>query len=75
MRTPALRVVGNISSGDADATDALLNNNVLTPLRSLLGASRRQLRKEACWTLSNITAGVEDQVRRVSLFILSLPNV
>jgi hypothetical protein len=39
---------------------------VLDALYSLTGASRRQLRKEACWVVSNITAGTSEQVLAVA---------
>lgn len=54
---PALRVIGNISTGNEAQTDELLNNHVLSLLRRLLHHQKRSIRREACWTLSNICAG------------------
>ena len=57
IATPSLRTIGNIVSGNDDQTQYILNLNVLNNLKCLLSHSKKSLRKEACWTLSNITAG------------------
>jgi importin subunit alpha-1 len=57
VKTPALRAVGNIVTGDDHQTQAMLNAGVLHPMLSLLGHGKRGIRKEACWAISNITAG------------------
>lgn len=66
IQLPALRVVGNILLGDEEDTQALLNMNVLIGLEFLLKISdSRTLRKEVCWTISNITAGNTSQIQTI----------
>lgn len=65
VKTPALRTVGNIVTGDDQQTQVILNCAALTCLLSLLVHARKSIRKEACWTISNITAGSSDQIELV----------
>jgi len=65
VKTPALRTVGNIVTGDDKQTQAILDCNALPALLALLSNPKKGLRKEACWTLSNITAGNPLQIRAV----------
>ena len=62
VQTPALRTVGNIVTGDDLQTQIIINFNALSCLNSLLNSQKKGIRKEACWTISNITAGNKDQV-------------
>ncbi len=57
VQTPALRTIGNVVTGDDVQTQVILQVNALPSLLALLGSGRKGIRKEACWTLSNITAG------------------
>jgi importin subunit alpha-1 len=59
----ALRAVGNIVTGDDIQTQVVLNCSVLSCLLHLLGTSKESIRKEACWTVSNITAGNRQQIQ------------
>jgi len=59
----ALRAVGNIVTGDDLQTQVVLNCSVLPCLLSLLGSPKETIRKEACWTISNITAGNKNQIQ------------
>lgn len=43
----------------------ILNCSVLPSLQHLLSASKESIRKEACWTISNITAGNREQIQAV----------
>ena len=43
----------------------ILNCSVLPSLLHLLSASKESIRKEACWTISNITAGNRQQIQSV----------
>ncbi|XP_055335439.1 importin subunit alpha-5-like [Paramacrobiotus metropolitanus] len=63
----ALRAVGNIVTGDDPQTQTVLNSGVLQPLKTLLVRQdvKEAIRKEACWTLSNITAGNRSQIQLV----------
>lgn len=66
VRIPALRCVGNLVTGDDDAqTQAVLDNDALPALRHVMMSKEESLRKEACWTISNITAGSPSQVQAV----------
>merc|ERR1711904_443823 len=52
---PALRTIGNIVTGDDEQTDEMVASGVLTCLGNMLIYSfKKSIRKEACWTLSNI---------------------
>ncbi len=43
----------------------MINLNALPCLRALLESPRKGIRKEACWTISNITAGNKQQIQNV----------
>jgi importin subunit alpha-6/7 len=43
----------------------IINLNVLPALLWLLGNQKKNIRKEACWTISNITAGTAEQIEAV----------
>lgn len=59
----ALRAVGNIVTGDDVQTQVVLNCSALPCLLHLLSSPRESVRKEACWTVSNITAGNPHQIQ------------
>lgn len=59
---PALRTLGNIVSGNDLQTGEVVKSGVLQMLAPLLDHSKKNIRKEACWMLSNIAAGNEDQI-------------
>lgn len=59
----ALRAVGNIVTGDDSQTQAIINCSVLPCLHNLLTTGKESIRKETCWTISNITAGNKDQIQ------------
>ena len=65
MQTPALRTVGNIVTGTDLQTQVIINLNAIPSLLWLLDSSKKNIRKEACWTLSNITAGTKEQIQSV----------
>lgn len=65
VKTPALRTIGNIVTGDDLQTQVVLNCGVLNCLLALLINPKKGIRKEACWTISNITAGNADQIQAV----------
>ncbi|KAI4378066.1 hypothetical protein MLD38_015603 [Melastoma candidum] len=63
---PALRTVGNIVTGDDMQTQCVINHQALPCLLNLLtGNYKKSIKKEACWTISNITAGNKDQIQAV----------
>ena len=61
--TPALRVIGNIVTGNDVQTQSMLDLDVLKHLKVLLSSPKETIRKEACWTISNITAGNVSQIQ------------
>ena len=65
VKTPALRTIGNIVTGDDLQTQVVLNRAGLVGLLSLLSNDKKGIVKEACWTISNITAGNPDQIEQV----------
>jgi len=65
VKIPALRVAGNVVSGDDSQTQAVLDCALLPALVNLLSHPKKSLRKEAAWTISNITAGTGEQIEAV----------
>ncbi|XP_030474488.1 importin subunit alpha-1a-like [Syzygium oleosum] len=63
---PALRTVGNIVTGDDLQTQCVIDHQSLPCLLNLLtGNYKKSIKKEACWTISNITAGNKEQIQAV----------
>jgi len=67
VQTPALRVIGNIVTGDDLQTQAAITAGCLPALKSMLdkAESKKSIKREVCWTLSNITAGTTYQIQSV----------
>lgn len=63
VQSAALRAVGNIVTGDDKQTDVVLECMALPSLLHLLSSSKETIRKEACWAISNITAGNRSQIQ------------
>ncbi|KAK1347767.1 hypothetical protein LUQ84_002749 [Hamiltosporidium tvaerminnensis] len=68
--SPVIRMLGNILTGTDEQTNYLLDMEILTIFKDLLilyqePSKQSRLRKEICWSISNITAGTEKQVERV----------
>lgn len=59
---PALRVTGNIISGTERHTQAALDAGALRFITPLLTHTKRTVRREACWTVSNVAAGTKLQI-------------
>ena len=63
IRTPALRTLGNIATGDDIQTSILVNTpGFYEAALKLLSDPKVGVRKETCWTLSNIAAGNRSQI-------------
>ena len=60
---PCLRIVGNIVSGDDVQTQAILDCGLLSILFDLIKSPKDTIRKEVCWSISNITAGTKSQIQ------------
>lgn len=61
MRSPAIRCIGNLVTGDAKQTQHVLDCGLLEHLPSLLNG-KKNIQKETCWAISNITAGTSSQI-------------
>jgi len=57
--TASLRTVGNIVTGSARHVKAVVQAGFLDKVVTLMGHSKRVIRKMACWALSNITADTD----------------
>lgn len=62
---PALRAAGNLLTGRDDLTEIMIEKEVLKVLSHLLDSKKKVFRKEACWAISNITAGASHQIEEV----------
>ncbi len=57
---PALRTAGNIVTGNDMQTQCIINCGALNCLMNLLVTNQKKsIKKETCWTISNITAGTK----------------
>lgn len=52
-------------TGDDVQTQIILNSGALPCILQLLGSDKDSIRKEAAWTISNITAGNRHQIQAV----------
>ena len=57
LMVPSLRLIGNLVCGSDTQTDAVIGLGVLPSFHLLVAHRLSAVRKEALWTLSNITAG------------------
>ena len=58
---PSLRIIGTFVSGEDEITLKILNKGYLKAAMPILSCKVRMIRKEVCWTLSNI-AGCEKDI-------------
>jgi hypothetical protein len=65
VQCPALRIIGNICTGDDEQTQYIMNLNILNQLKNLLHSKNLSIRKETCWVLSNVAAGNTNQVQQL----------
>lgn len=56
VKAPALRCIGNISSGKSEFTKKLWSFGAIKKLEPLLDNKKPGIRREACWTISNFLA-------------------
>jgi HEAT repeat protein len=59
---PALRTLGNIVSGTDVQTQAVLDGGLMQLAPNLLQNSKKSVRKETCWAVSNVAAGTTRQL-------------
>jgi importin subunit alpha-1 len=61
-----LRIVGNFSAAEHYFTMEIMNEGAVDKLKYILQVDRRiQIRKETCWILSNIAAGLQDHISSI----------
>lgn len=60
---PSLRTIGNFVTGSDEQTEYVIQCGFLEAAIPLLENEEQMIRKEAAWTLSNICAGNENQVK------------
>jgi hypothetical protein len=58
---PALKIIGNFSNGNENHTDALIKEGIFDFSLKMLESPKISIRREICWILSNIAAGVSRQ--------------
>ncbi|CAG0908495.1 unnamed protein product, partial [Darwinula stevensoni] len=65
ISSTAVRLAGNIASGSAEQTQALLSSSLLSQVLPVLDERRtnRSLRKCIHWMLSNVAAGTQEQIQ------------
>jgi len=57
IAVPALRTLGNILTARDEYAQVAINCNVLEAFTQLLDHPKKAIRKEICWSISNVTAG------------------
>lgn len=62
ISVPCLRSIGNIVTGDDEQTQLVIEAGALQALNELIFNKKKTVRKEVCWSLSNITAGSVEQI-------------
>ena len=65
--TPALRIIGNLISGTDRQTQAAVDGGALRAIVPLLTNAKRNIRREACWAVSNVAAGTLQQIGAMML--------
>jgi importin subunit alpha-1 len=58
---PTVRCLGNIVTGNAKQTEAVLNAGILDLAMDLIEHPATAIKKDTCWILSNIAAGTKKQ--------------
>ncbi|KAG7657540.1 Armadillo [Arabidopsis suecica] len=63
---PALLTVGNIVTGNDLQTQCVIDSGALPCFLNILTHNyKKDIKKDACWTISNITAGTQEQIQMV----------
>uniref|UniRef100_M4DVV5 Importin subunit alpha n=2 Tax=Brassica campestris TaxID=3711 RepID=M4DVV5_BRACM len=64
--SPALRSIGNIVSGNTQQTQCVINCGALPILSKLLTQYyKKSIKRDVCWTIANITAGIKEHIQLV----------
>jgi len=69
VQHPAVRAIGSLLTGTDEQTQTMLDLGVLPQLNGILTASQSSpaLRRETCWTISNVTGGSAEQIDAVMM--------
>ena len=62
MLVPILRIFGNLVTGTDEQTDSVIESGCIDRFFEVLKHEKKPVRREVCWTLSNITAGNSEQI-------------
>lgn len=62
IAVPSLRTLGNILTASDELSSKVLDQGVLETFTTLLDHPKKVIKKEICWTISNITAGDHSQI-------------
>lgn len=65
VQLAALRALGNISTGNDQQADVLMQPAVLATIITKICSTRKQIRKEAVWILSNLCAGPLEHIQEI----------
>lgn len=57
VSVPCLRTLGNILTGRDELANLAIEAGVLEAFHKLLDHPKKAVRKEICWSISNVTAG------------------
>jgi len=60
-----LKIVGNIATGTIAQSKYLISLNVIPKLEVLLEKNKKIIRREACWVLSNLSAGSMEEIEAI----------
>jgi|TARA_B110000914_G_scaffold171496_1_gene152243 importin subunit alpha-1 len=63
IQIPALRVMGNVVSGNDLQTQHVIECGAVPSIVAMLNSHKSSIRKETCWVLSNIAAGSAQQIQ------------
>ena len=64
ISVPSLRTLGNILTARDDYAQVAIECGVLEAFTQLLDHPKKAIRKEICWSISNVTAGNAEQIQR-----------
>lgn len=63
---PALRVLGNMATGNDEMTQAVIDVGTLKLIKPVINRSKsNSIIKECCWLVSNVIAGTQAQIQAV----------
>ncbi|CAD8087573.1 unnamed protein product [Paramecium sonneborni] len=61
----SLRTLGNILTGSEEQTNIVINFGIIQAFEKLIKNKSQKIRREVCWSLSNIAAGTSYQVKQI----------